>query len=42
MLLICRYNAIKIADTIDRIGKENYGEGEVTDALFALREEEEL
>jgi Arc/MetJ-type ribon-helix-helix transcriptional regulator len=41
-LLIRRYKAMKIADTIDKIAKENYGEGKLTDALFALREEEDL
>ena len=41
-LLIRRYKAIKIADTIDKIARENYGEGNLTDALFTLREEEEL
>jgi len=41
-LLIRRYKAMKIADTIDKIAKENYGEGRLTDALFTLREEEDL
>jgi len=33
---------MKIADNIDKIAKENYGEGSFTDALIALREEEDL
>jgi len=41
-LLIRRYKAMKIADNIDKIAKENYGEGKLTDALFTLREEEDL
>lgn len=39
-LLIRRYKAMKIADTIDKIAKESHGEGSLTDALFTLREED--
>ena len=41
-LLIRRYKAMKIADNIDKIAKENYGEGRLTDAFFTLQEEEDI
>ncbi len=39
-LLIRRYKAVKIAENIDKIAKENYGEGSITDSLLASRDEE--
>ncbi len=41
-LLIRRHEAMKIAENIDRIAKENYGEGSLTDSLIALRDEERI
>ncbi|MGD2248489.1 MAG: ribbon-helix-helix domain-containing protein [Candidatus Methanofastidiosia archaeon] len=41
-LLIRRYKKMKITDNINKIAKENYGEGHITATLFGLREEEDL
>jgi len=40
-LLIRRYKVMKIAENIDAIAKENTGKGTITDALSAIREEED-
>ena len=40
-LLIRRYKAMKIAEKIDKIAEENYGEEDLTKALLDSRREED-
>ncbi|MGM0511050.1 MAG: ribbon-helix-helix domain-containing protein [Thermoplasmatota archaeon] len=41
-LLIRRYKAMKIAEKIDKIAEENYGEEDLTKALLDSRREEDM
>ena len=40
-LIIRRYKAMKIAEKIDQLAKEDHGKGSLTKALSELREEED-